>query len=141
MSPKTLSKAYLALIQRFPLAPISKQSQLESAISVIKELTNPSRLSTLTKDETDYLDVLSDLVAKYEKARWKPLAEQMTAAEVLAYLMDESRTTQLELARQTNIQQSHISEFLSAKRDLSKENVVRIASYFNVSPELFLPRV
>lgn len=139
MSTRALSKQYLTLIKRFPLAPISSQDELDEAISIVKELTEPARLSSLMKEETDYLDVLSDLVAKFEKEHWEPLEKQMDPAEALAFLMDEGSTTQLELANAIGIQQSHISEFLSGKRDLSKENIVKIAGYFKVSPELFLP--
>ena len=62
----------------------------------------------------------------------------MTSLEALKYLLEQSGVSQSELARQCGARQSHISEFLAGSRDLSKENIVRIAKFFKVSPELFL---
>lgn len=107
----------------------------------MKELTSPRRLTTLTKGESDYLDVLADLTAKCERIHFKSLARSMTPAEALGNLLDQSGTSQSELAQKTNTQQSHISdisEFLAGKRDLSKASMVKIAKSFTVSLELFL---
>jgi len=139
MSATKLSDEYLALIRRFPLAPIRNKEQLNDAVALTKELTKPSRMLSLTDDESNYLDVLTDLVAKYESANWKRLAKAMTPSECLHYLLEQSGTSQSELARQTSMRQSHISEVLAGTRSLSKEGIVKIAHYFKVSPELFLP--
>lgn len=138
MTATKLSNEYLALIKRFPLMPIKDKEHLGKAIALMKELTTPSRLSLLTDDESNYLDVLTDLIAKYEKAHWKRLAKAMTPSEMLQYLLEQSGTSQSELARQTNTQQSHLSEFLAETRNLSKESILKIACFFKVSPELFL---
>src|SRR5271165_1399167 len=55
--------AYLTLILRLPLRPIRTDAELDAAICVIDELTDRDDLSVA---ETDYLDVLGDLVEKYE---------------------------------------------------------------------------
>ncbi|HEY9868957.1 MAG TPA: helix-turn-helix domain-containing protein [Candidatus Obscuribacterales bacterium] len=133
-----LKKEYLTLIERFPLAPIRSRERYEAAVGMLKELTVPERIESLTPEENDYLDVLAQLISRFEQAHWQPLAKPMTAREVLAFLLKESGTTQSELARATGSGQSHISEFLAGKRDLSKENIIKIASYFKVSPSLFL---
>lgn len=138
MTATKLSNNYLELIRRFPLVPIKDKKHLDEAISLMKELTTPSRLSSLTDDERNYLDVLIDLIAKYEKAHQKRLAKAMTPSEALRYLLEQSGTSQSELARQTNTHQSHISEFLAGARKLSQENILKIARFFRVSPELFL---
>lgn len=138
MSAMKLSEEYLTLIKRFPLVPIRNRRQFEDAVVLMKELTSPRRLTTLTSSESDYLDVLADLTAKYERIHFKPLARSMTSAEALGYLLEQSGTSQSELAQKTSTQQSHISEFLAGKRDLSKASMVKIARFFNVSLELFL---
>src|SRR4026209_2783914 len=101
MSAAKLSDEYLELIRRLPLAPIRSQRRLHEAISLLKELTTPSRLATLTSAESDYLDVLSDLILKYESEQWKNLEDPMSPAEALQYLFQESGISQSELARQT----------------------------------------
>ncbi|MBI4532332.1 MAG: helix-turn-helix transcriptional regulator [Candidatus Melainabacteria bacterium] len=138
MNAMKLSNEYLALIRRFPLVPIRGNQQLHEAITLMKELSTPGRLATLTNSEGDYLDVLADLILKYEKVHWKSLAATMTPSQTLNYLLDQSNISQSELARQTGTRQSHISEFLAGKRNLSQANIVRIAHFFNVSPSAFL---
>jgi HTH-type transcriptional regulator/antitoxin HigA len=138
MTAPKLSDEYLTLIRRFPLTPIKDKRHLNEAVSVMKELTKPDRLAALSDDETDYLDVLTDLIAKYESAHWQRLSKSMTPAETLSYLLEQSGTSQSELARQTHTRQSHISEFINGTRDLSKESIVSIARFFSVSPEIFL---
>jgi HTH-type transcriptional regulator/antitoxin HigA len=138
MTAVKLSDKYLALLRRFPLAPIKDKEQLAEAIALMKELTTPDRLKSLTGPESDYLDVLSDLIAKYEQVHWKRLAKAMTPAEALQYLLEQSGISQSELARKAGVRQSHISEVLGGTRALSKDHVVKVARFFKVSPELFL---
>lgn len=135
-----LDDQYLSLIRQFPLAPIKNKQQLNEAITLMKDLTVPTKLSALTDSENDYLDVLSDLIAQYEKKHWLPLDKPMTPAEALQYLLEESDITQSTLAIQAGVRQSHISEFLSGIRQLSKDSVMKLSAFFHVSPALFLPR-
>ncbi len=138
MTAIKLSDKYLALIRRFPLIPIRQRHQFNEAVALMKELTKPARLSVLTEDEANYLDVLTDLIAKYETINIKQLSEPMKPTEALRYLLEESGVSQSELARQTGIRQSHVSEFLSQNRALSKESIIKISRFFKVSPELLL---
>ena len=55
--------AYLNLIQRLPLRPIRTEAELDEAALVIDELTDRNDLS---ESESDHLDVLGDIVEKYE---------------------------------------------------------------------------
>src|SRR5947209_18286411 len=54
---------YLDLVRRFPLRPIRSEAELDRAIAMIDSLVDQE---TLSLDEQDYLDVLSDIVEKYE---------------------------------------------------------------------------
>ena len=113
-----LDNQYLSLLDKFPLAP----------------------MSALTDSENDYLDVLSDLIAQYEKRHWIPLDKPMTPAQALQYLLEQSGTTQSKLAIQAGVRQSHISEFLSGIRQLSKDSIMKISAFFRISPAVFLER-
>src|SRR5262249_33997328 len=55
--------AYLALIRRFPLRPIRTEDQLDAAFAIIDELTDRDDLAAA---EDDFLEVLGDLVERYE---------------------------------------------------------------------------
>ena len=62
-----------------------------------------------------------------------------TPAETLAHVIDSKEVTRAELARATGIPRSTITNVLSGRRQISKENVTRLAKYFNVDPSVFLP--
>jgi HTH-type transcriptional regulator/antitoxin HigA len=55
--------AYLELVLRFPLRPIRSGTELNQAVAMIDSLLDLPRLKAAQKD---YLDVLSDLVERYE---------------------------------------------------------------------------
>ena len=54
---------YLDLVGQFPLRPIRSEKKLDRAIAMINSLLDRDRLSPA---EADYLDVLGDLVERYE---------------------------------------------------------------------------
>lgn len=123
---------YLNLARRFPLRRISSEDELDQAIAIIDALTSRS---DLTRGERDYLDVLSDLVHRYETTE-HPIAPA-TDAEVLRYLMDARGLNQVQLAAETGITVSTLSEVLSEKRGLSKGNIGTLSRFFHVSPAVF----
>ncbi|MEZ4545614.1 MAG: hypothetical protein R3C24_17165 [Cyanobacteriota/Melainabacteria group bacterium] len=79
------NKAYRKLINRFPLRPIRDDEQNEQAAKICDQLLD--RIDSLSPSESDYLEVLSDLVAKYE-SKWDSECASMTPRELIRYLMD-----------------------------------------------------
>ncbi len=124
--------SYLALILKFPLRPIRSEKELHAAIKVVNSLaTRPD----LDAGEADYLDVLSDLVERYETAS-HPM-EPLPDAAMLRHLIAAQGATQTAVAKATGIKDSAISEVLAGKRRLSRANVEKLARYFHVSPAVF----
>src|SRR5262249_54512625 len=97
--------SYLALIRRFPLRPIHSESELDAAIAVIDALVVREDLDL---GESDYLDVLSDLVERYED-KHHPIGDA-SEAELLAFLINQRGVKQVEVARATGIAESTLSE-------------------------------
>lgn len=130
-----VSRIYLDLIHKFPLRPIRSRPDLKAASELFSELGLKGR--NRSRDEDDYLAVLGQLIRDYERKHvmTSPL---MTPRRALESLMEDNGLTQLQLARETGTRQSHISEFLSGKRGMSKANAVRLAERFKVSTDLFL---
>ena len=58
---------------------------------------------------------------------------------MLRELMRGRGLSQPQLAKQVGIAQSTISAVLSGARSLTKEQVIALARFFNVSPAAFLP--
>jgi HTH-type transcriptional regulator/antitoxin HigA len=124
--------AYLELIQRFPLRPIRTEGELDHAMEIVDELTDRNNLDEWEKD---YLDVLSDLMERYE-AEQHPI-EPVSDAVILAHLIEAKGISQAELARETRIAESTISEILKGKRTLTRAQIGRLARCFGVGPTVF----
>jgi HTH-type transcriptional regulator/antitoxin HigA len=123
---------YLELVRRLPLRPIRSDEELDRAIRTIDSLIDRERLKL---EEKDYLDVLSDLVERYETEH-HPIPS-LPDGELLQHLIETNKTTQAEVARQTGIAESTISEVIGGKRNLSPGHIGKLAGFFGVQPGAF----
>ena len=126
--------SYLELVLRFPLRPLRSEKELDEAIKMIDSLLDRS---TLNAGENDYLEVLSDLVEKYENEH-HPIPQVVSDGEMLKHLIEAKGVTQAEVARETRIPESTISEVLSEKRKLNRNHIRKLSAYFHVSPAVFI---
>ena len=101
------------------------------AIAVIR----PLLARALDEGEQDYLDVLSDLVEKYEAAE-HPMP-RVSDADMLRHLIGARDITQAKLAADVGIPDSTVSEVLAGKRRLTRKHIGVLAKYFGVSPNVF----
>jgi HTH-type transcriptional regulator / antitoxin HigA len=124
---------YLELVKQFPLRPLRSDRELDKAVKVIDSLLSRP---ALTPEEADYLDVLADLVERYETDT-HPIAP-VSDAEMLTHLIEAKGVSQTEVAQSTGIVVSTISEILGGKRSLSRSHIGKLARYFHVSPEVFV---
>ncbi|MGO9915163.1 MAG: helix-turn-helix domain-containing protein [Isosphaeraceae bacterium] len=125
---------YIELVQRFPLRRLRSDAELDEAIAIIDRLVTRERLAP---GESDYLDVLSDLVHKYESTE-HPISPA-SDAEVLRFLLESNEMAQTELAHRSGIAGSTISEILGGKRKLSRRHIAALSRVFRVSPAVFFP--
>ncbi len=128
--------AYLALIKRFPLRTIRSNADLETASRIVDELVVRDDLS---KPESDYLEVLGDLVEKYEDEHLE--TPHLSDAEMLRSLMEEKQVRQADVVRGTGISKTVLSLVLAGKRDLTRGHIAALAVYFAVNPASFLGAV
>lgn len=127
---------YLRLVRRFPLRPIRSEEELDRAIATADSLLDRKDLDP---GERDYLDVLGDLIHRYE-SQHDPL-RPVPDAEMLAFLLESNAMAQAELAQQSGVAASTISEILAGKRRLSRRHISALARVFRVSPAVFFPEV
>src|SRR5208282_1584675 len=106
---------YLRMVRAFPLRPIRSESELDRAIEVIDSLIAKEDLDS---GQENYLDVLGDLVHKYE-AEHDPIAA-VSDADMVRFLLESNEMVQTELAQRSGIAESTISEILGGKRKLSR---------------------
>jgi HTH-type transcriptional regulator / antitoxin HigA len=124
---------YLELVQQVPLRPLRSEAELDRAIAMIEVLLAQDRRNP---DEEDYLDVLSDLVEKYEDEH-EPMPP-VSGADLLRFLIESQETTQAKVATATGIAESTISEILAGKRALNRKHIEALSRHFHVSPVVFL---
>jgi HTH-type transcriptional regulator/antitoxin HigA len=124
---------YLELVRAFPLRPLRDDADLDRAITVIDSLLDRK---TLGRDEEDYLDVLSDLVHKYETKAY-PIGP-VSDADLLRHLLEARGIAQADVAAGTGIAESTVSEVLAGKRKLNRRHIAALAKFFHVSPAVFI---
>jgi len=128
-----MDPAYLALILRFPLRPLRSDAELDAASAVVDELVDRDDLSPA---ESDYLDVLGDLIEKYENEHIE--MPYVGDGAMLRALMEEKEVRQADVARGAGVGKTVLSLVLSGRRDLTREHIGALSKYFNVSPAVFL---
>jgi HTH-type transcriptional regulator / antitoxin HigA len=125
-------RRYFELVQRFPLRPLRSDKELAAAIKVIDSLIVRGDLDA---GERDYLDILTDVVEKYE-AEEEPMPA-VSDAVMLRHLLEARGITQAQLAVDVGILMSTISHVLNNKRRLTRNQVGILSKYFGVPPAVF----
>ena len=125
--------SYLALVQRWPLRPIRSDQELEQATAALNRLLDQERLD---QGEQDYLDVLGDLIERYEQEQ-HPIAPCSDGA-MLGYLLELRNARPKEIARATGISAATLADVLADKKQLTRGQIEKIAAHFEVDPAVFL---
>ena len=131
---RRIPDSYFDLVKRFPLVPIRDDNHLEEAQAALDKLLQVKR----DQGSEAYFEVLTDLVEAYEEGNHE--IEDASESSVLRLLMESNDLSQADLARRVGISASTISAVLNGARSLTKQQVVTLASFFHVSPSVFLPQ-
>lgn len=134
-----VTEKYKALIERFPLVPIKNDAHLDEAHEVAQSLM--LREEPVTADEGEYLEVLLDEIGKYEKRCHVLKCDEMMPLELLHSFMKEHLLKQVDVANVLGVSSGVMNEIVKGKRELTKEQCVKLGNYFKVSPAAFLPRI
>lgn len=132
MVVKNMANTYFELVRQLPLVHIRDEKHLVAAQDMLDRLLQQD----VDKGAQEYLDVLTDLVEVYEDEH-HPIANA-SEADVLRELIRASGLSQPKLAKAVKISQSTISAVLNGVRTLTKDQVLALAKFFNVSPIAFL---
>ena len=126
-------RSYVELVRTFPLRSIQTEEELDAATEILNHVLQMA----LDEGTEAYQMALTDLIEVYEnKAHPIPDASE---ADVLRVLMESNGLTQTQLAAKVGIAQSTISSLLKGSRVLTRDHVIALSRYFNVSPAAFLP--
>ena len=134
----TKLSTYDSLLLKYRPRPIRNDREHRRALRQIDELMKLHGPSP-PRAESELIAVLSTLIVSYEVDRIP--RRKPTPVETLAHLIDGKQVTKAEVARATGIPRSTITNVLSDRRQISKDNVLKLAAYFHVDPSVFLPAV
>ena len=138
MSTATISrqmpKTYAELVKLMPPRTIHDDVDLENVAEIVDRL---AVLDHPTKDQADYLETLSTLVAAYEDAHHAIDVSRLGPLETLRFLLKEHGLNASDLGRILGQRQIG-SAILRGDRQLSKTHILKLASHFQVSPSAFL---
>jgi HTH-type transcriptional regulator/antitoxin HigA len=88
-------------------------------------------LDRLSAAEQDYLEVLTDLIQKYE-SQWAEEDVALSPAELIEYLMAANALTADDLVAELG-SVAQVNEFLSGAGKLNSDQLKRLASRFNLA--------
>lgn len=135
-SGAVIDNRYFELVRKFPLKSLQSEEELDRAIVVVNQLVDRG-FENLSPGEEAYLDVLSDLVERYEDLR-HPIPEA-SPTDMLQFFMEDRQLSQRAVALGSGIAVSTMSELLAGRRQMNLEHMRKLAAFFHVSVSLFLP--
>ena len=124
---------YQSLLLDFTPRPIRAEGEYRRTMRQIDRLMKMEKLS---RAQSQLMELLATLVEEYESVEHP--TPKVSQSDLLAHLIDAKRGSQAEVARETGIPTSVITNVLKGRRGISQANVVRLARYFHVSPAAFM---
>jgi HTH-type transcriptional regulator/antitoxin HigA len=125
-------KDYSGLVRMVPPRPIHDKVDLANATEIVDALAGHD----LTHDQEDYLDVLSDLLQKYE-GEYSPMRRAAsTPLERLRFLVEQAEMSASDLGRLLG-NRGLGSLVLRGQRQLSKTHIRILAEHFRLDPGYF----
>jgi HTH-type transcriptional regulator / antitoxin HigA len=112
---------------------VRTEADNERALATVESLLCRRR----TPDENALLDVLTDLIEKFESRTYRGLRHNPTPAETIRFLMEQNGLARKDLWELLG-GKSHTSEILSGKRKVSNRQAGLLGQRFSVSPSVFV---
>lgn len=132
MSALAVSPAYTALLVKFPPRVIKSEEQNESYIEALHSLEQ--RHNSWSSEEAELADLFTLLIEDFEEKHHT--LPRCSPLEMIEFFMDQNGLKQKDLLDVFG-SPSIVSEIMSGKRELNKEQIRRLSERFHVSPELF----
>jgi len=127
-------KKYARLANRIVVKAIETEEEYDHMVAAVEQLMDKGE-GHLSPEESALLETMAILVQAYDD-RNNPLP-QGAPNETLAYLMETSGRTTKDLLAVFGTR-GRVSEALSGKRSISKEQGKKLAALFKVTVDLFI---
>jgi HTH-type transcriptional regulator/antitoxin HigA len=127
-------KKYARLANRIVVKAIESEEEYDNMVAAVERLMDKGE-NHLSPEESALLETMAILVQAYDDRR-HPLPP-VAPSEMLAYLMETSGRTTKDLMTVFGTR-GRVSEVLSGKRAISKEQAKKLASLFRTTADLFI---
>ena len=127
-------KRHARLANRIVLKAIDTEEEYDHMVAAVEQLMDKGE-DRLSPEESALLETMAILIQAYDD-RQNPLPP-VAPGDMLAYLMETSGRTAKDLIPVFGTR-GRVSEVLSGKRSISKEQVKKLASVFKVTADLFI---
>lgn len=128
-------KKYARLANRIIIKAIETEEEYDHMVAAVGHLMGKGE-DHLSPEESALLETMAIFIEAYDD-RQNSLPPVAPPNEMLAYLMETSGRTAKDLLPVFNTR-GRVSEVLSGKRSISKEQARKLASVFRVSVDLFI---
>ena len=127
-------KKYAKLANRIVVKAIETEEEYDHMVAAVEQLMDKGEVH-LSPEESALLETMAILVQAYDDRHHAlpPAAPN----EMLAYLMETSGRTAKDLLTVLGTR-GRVSEVLSGKRSISKQQAKKLASMFKVAVDLFI---
>ena len=132
--PQFDTKVYARLLSKAHPGVIKSDAENDRLLGIVESLMAKGE-TRLSAEEEALLELLLNLIHDYERKRY-PIPPS-PPNEIVSQLMEQRGLTGADLVPLLG-GKSRVSEVLSGKRAVSKEQAKRLAAYFEVGVELFL---
>ena len=127
-------RRYGRLLAKFVPKVIETQAENDAALAIVEALMAKGD-DGRNQEEDAVLDLLADLIEKFERTAYDPPGG--TPLEVLQYLMEANGLKPVDLAGEFG-SRGRVSDVLSGRREISKDQAKRLGARFGISPAAFI---
>jgi HTH-type transcriptional regulator/antitoxin HigA len=127
-------RKYLRLANRIVVKAIETEEEYGAMVAAVERLMAKDEAS-LSPEESALLETMAILIQAYDERHYR--LPEVPANEMLACLMETSGRKPRDLLPIFGTR-GRVSEVLSGKRSISKEQAKRLGAYFKVTADLFI---
>ena len=128
-------KRYGRLLAKAVPCVITTEAEHERALAIVDALVENGERH-MTPEEYTLLDLLTNLIRDYEATAYPPRA-MSKSGDMVAFLLEQRALKPPDLWPVIG-SKGRVSEILSGKRSISKEQAKKLAEFFHVRADLFI---
>jgi HTH-type transcriptional regulator/antitoxin HigA len=128
-------KRYGRLLAKAAPCVIATEEEHERALATVESLMEKGERK-MTPEEDALLDLLTNLIRDYEATAYPPRAKSRPH-QMVAFLLEQRDLKPSDLWPIIG-SKGRVSEILTGKRSISKEQAKKLAAFFHVRTDLFI---